>query len=172
MSIIFGSAIDIVVIVLILAVVVLMVFLILQGTKLRKLDDRLYNLSAGSDGESLEEMLVKILDNYEGINKQLESNTGDIRDIYRRLHGVVQKTGLVKYDAFSQMGGNLSSVIVLLDQDNNGIMLNTVQNVDGCYSYVKAVHNGKSDVAFTDEEQQAVDMALDQRSTTSRKRQK
>lgn len=172
MSIIFGSAIDIVVIVLILAVVVLMVFLILQGTKLRKLDDRLYNLSAGSDGESLEEMLVKILDNYEGINKQLENNTGDIRDIYRRLHGVVQKTGLVKYDAFSQMGGNLSSVIVLLDQDNNGIMLNTVQNVDGCYSYVKAVHNGKSDVAFTDEEQQAVDMALDQRSTASRKRQK
>ncbi len=172
MSIIFGSAIDIVVIVLILAVVVLMVFLILQGTKLRKLDDRLYNLSAGSDGESLEEMLVKILDNYEGINKQLECNTGDIRDIYRRLHGVVQKTGLVKYDAFSQMGGNLSSVIVLLDQDNNGIMLNTVQNVDGCYSYVKAVHNGKSDVAFTDEEQQAVDMALDQRSTASRKRQK
>ncbi len=172
MSIIFGSAIDIIVIVLILTVIVLMVFIILQGMKLRKLDDRLYNLSAGSDGESLEEMLVKILDNYEGINKQLESNTGDIRNIYRRLHGVIQKTGVVKYDAFSQMGGNLSSVIVLLDQDNNGIMLNTVQNVDGCYSYVKAVHNGKSDVAYTDEEQQAVDMALDQRSAGPRKRQK
>ena len=70
------------------------------------------------------------------------------------------------------MGGNLSSVIVLLDQDNNGIMLNTVQNVDGCYSYVKAVRNGKSDVAYTEEEQQAVDMALDQRSASPRKRQK
>lgn len=171
MSILFGSAIDIIVIVLILAVIILTIFLILQGMKLRKLDDRLYNLSAGSDGESLEEMLVKILDNYEGINKQLESNTGDIRDIYRRLHGVIQKTGIVKYDAFSQMGGNLSSVIVLLDQDNNGIMLNTVQNVDGCYSYVKAIHSGKSDVAFTEEEQQAVEMALDQKSGAVRKRQ-
>ena len=139
MSEIFGSAIDIIVIILLAAVIILAVFLILTNRKVKELDRRLYDLSAGSEGESLEDMLIRILDNYDGINKQLEQNTGDIRDIYRRLHGVVQKIGLVKYDAFSQMGGNLSSVIALLDQDNNGVLLNTVQNVDGCYSYVKGV---------------------------------
>ncbi len=160
MSEIFGSAIDIVVIGLIAAVIVLLIFLILTNKKMKEMDQRLYDLTAGSDGESLEEMLVRILDNYDGINKQLDQNTGDIRDIYRRLHGVIQKIGLVKYDAFSQMGGNLSSVIALLDQDNNGILLNTVQNVDGCYSYVKGVRGGRSDVTFTEEEQEAMDIAL------------
>ena len=160
MSVLFGSTIDIIVLILLAAVIVLAIFLILQGRKMKNLEQRLYDLSAGSDGESLEDMLVRILDNYDGINKQLDQNTGDIRDIYRRLHGVVQKVGLVKYDAFSQMGGNLSSVIALLDQDNNGILLNTVQNVDGCYSYVKGVRGGRSDVAYTDEEQEAIDMAM------------
>lgn len=170
MNSIFGSYIDIVVIVLMLIVVVLIIFLILQGSKIKKLDDRLYNLTAGSDGESLEDLLVQNLDNYQAMNKQLESNSGDIRDIYRRLHSVIQKVGLVKYDAFSQMGGNLSSVIALLDQDNNGVILNTVQNVDGCYSYVKGVQGGKSDVAYTEEEQEAVNLALDQKVGTTRKR--
>ena len=160
MSVLFGSTIDIIVLILLAAVIVLAIFLILQGRKMKNLEQRLYDLSAGSDGESLEDMLVRILDNYDGINKQLDQNTGDIRDIYRRLHGVVQKVGLVKYDAFSQMGGNLSSVIALLDQDNNGILLNTVQNVDGCYSYVKGVRGGRSDVAYTDEEQEAIDTAM------------
>lgn len=160
MSVLFGSTIDIIVLILLAAVIVLTIFLILQGRRMKNLEQRLYDLSAGSDGESLEDMLVRILDNYDGINKQLDQNTGDIRDIYRRLHGVVQKVGLVKYDAFSQMGGNLSSVIALLDQDNNGILLNTVQNVDGCYSYVKGVRGGRSDVAYTDEEQEAIDTAM------------
>ncbi len=167
---ILGSAIDIIVIVMMVMIVVLIVFLVLQGKKINRLDERLYRLTAGSDGENLEDMLVSNLENYDALHKTLEKNTGDIRDIYRRLHFVIQKVGLVKYDAFSQMGGNLSSVIALLDQDNNGVILNTVQNVDGCYSYVKAVHGGRSDVAFTDEEQQAMDMAMEENTTGSARR--
>ncbi len=169
MNNILGGATDILVIVMLVILVVLIIFLILQGRKINRLEERLYRLTAGSDGESLEDLLVQNLDNYEQLGKTLEKNTGDIRDIYRRMHGVIQKVGLVKYDAFSQMGGNLSSVIALLDQDNNGVLLNTVQNVDGCYSYVKGVQNGHSDVAFTEEEQESMDMAMGQ-TTTGRRR--
>lgn len=165
---ILGGATDILVIVMLVLVAVLIILLILQGRKLNRLEERLYRLTSGSDGESLEELLVQNLDNYEQLGKTLEKNTGDIRDIYRRLHGVIQKVGLVKYDAFSQMGGNLSSVIALLDQDNNGVLLNTVQNVDGCYSYVKDIQNGHSDVTFTEEEQESMDKAMGQ--TTGRRR--
>ena len=71
MSEIFGSAIDIIVIILLAAVIILAVFLILTNRKVKELDRRLYDLSAGSEGESLEDMLIRILDNYDGINKQL-----------------------------------------------------------------------------------------------------
>lgn len=150
-------------IILILAVLVVILFVmaILQNGRIRELDRRIFDLSAGTDGESLEDTLVKVFDAYEGINKQLDQNTGDIRDIYRRLHPAIQKVGLVKYDAFAQMGGKMSSVVVLLDQDNNGILLNTVQNTDSCYSYVKDIHKGKSDSEYTEEELEAVHMAMD-----------
>ena len=158
---IFDGYSDLIIIALLICVVTLFILVLLQNSKIKKLDQRIYALSAGSDGDSLEDMLVRILDNYEGINRQLDQNTGDIRDIYRRLHFVVQKVGLVKYDAFKQMGGNLSSVIALLDQDNNGIVLNTVQNIDGCYSYVKEVRGGRSNVDFTDEEKEALEIAME-----------
>lgn len=148
------------ILVLLVLAVILLVLVLLQNSRIKELDRRIFDLSAGTDGESLEDTLVKVFDAYDGINKQLDQNTGDIRDIYRRLHSQIQKVGVVKYDAFRQMGGNLSSVIVLLDQDNNGVLLNTVQNTDGCYSYVKEIRRGKSDIAYTEEEQKAVDQAL------------
>ena len=141
-------------------VVILLIVVIVQQGRIRRLDERVTALSSGVDGESLEDMLINILENYSGISRQTEDNSEDIKDIYRRLHYAVQKIGIVKYDAFKQMGGNLSSVIAFLDQDNNGFLFNTVQNIDGCYSYVKQVRNGKSDVTLTDEEQAAMERAM------------
>lgn len=153
---------------LVLAVILLIVVIIQQG-RIRRLDERITALSSGADGESLEDMLINILESYSGINRQTEDNAEDIKDIYRRLHYAVQKIGIVKYDAFKQMGGNLSSVIAFLDQDNNGFLFNTVQNIDGCYSYVKQVRNGKSDVALTDEEQAAMERAMASQKKPSQK---
>ena len=158
---IFDGYSDLIIIILFLCVIILFIMVLMQNSKIKKLNQRVYSLSAGSDGDSLEDMLIRILDNYEGINRQLDQNTSDIRDIYRRLHFMIQKVGLVKYDAFKQMGGNLSSVIALLDQDNNGIVLNTVQNINGCYSYVKEVRGGRSNVDFTDEEKTAMEIAME-----------
>lgn len=156
-----GEYTSIIILILAVLIVVLLIMVILQNSRIKELDRRIFDLSAGTDGESLEDTLVKVFDAYEGINKQLDQNTGDIRDIYRRLHPAIQKVGLVRYDAFAQMGGKMSSVVVLLDQDNNGILLNTVQNTDSFYSYVKDIHNGKSDSEYTEEEEQAVHMATE-----------
>ena len=159
MSEIFGSAIDIIVIILLAAVIILAVFLILTNRKVKELDRRLYDLSAGSEGESLEDMLIRILDNYDGINKQLEQNTGDIRDIYRRLHGVVQKIGLVKYDAFNEMGGKLSFSLALLSESNSGFVLNAVHSREGCYTYIKEIIDGNSVLTLAEEEKEALEIA-------------
>ncbi len=77
------------------------------------------------------------------------------------MHGVIQKVGIVKYNAFKQVGGNLSSAICLLNQDDDGFILNTVQNLDGCYSYCKQVKNGISKIELTSQEREALQEALD-----------
>ena len=68
--------------------------------------------------------------------------------------------GIVKYDAFQQMGGQLSFCLALLDEDNNGFIINSVHSTEGCYSYTKEIREGESDVPLGKEEEEAMRIAL------------
>ena len=57
------------------------------------------------------------------------------------------------------MGGQLSFSLALLDEHNDGFLINSVHSTDGCYSYTKAIVNGECDLALGKEEQQALDIA-------------
>ena len=144
---------------LFLLVIVLGALLIVERSARRRLEDRVDRLSAGADGESLEDMLLRIFDDYETLGSTLERNRRDIGDIYERMRTMIQKVGVVKYDAFSQMGGSLSSAIALLDENDDGFIINTVQSVDGCYSYVKTVRGGRPETELGREEEQALEQA-------------
>lgn len=71
-----------------------------------------------------------------------------------------QKYGLVKYDAFQEMGGKLSFSLAMLDEKNDGFVLNAVHSREGCYTYVKEIIDGNSIITLADEEQQALEAAL------------
>ncbi|MCQ4833339.1 DUF4446 family protein, partial [Hungatella sp. SL.1.14] len=71
-----------------------------------------------------------------------------------------QKFGLVKYNAFKGMGGNLSFAMALLDYTNTGFVLNSVHSREGCYVYIKEVERGETDVLLGSEERDALEQAL------------
>ena len=77
------------------------------------------------------------------------------------MRSTIQKVGVIKYDAFANMGGMLSYAIALLDENNNGMILNCVHSVDSCYTYTKIVTDGRADVELGAEEAKALKMALD-----------
>ena len=83
-----------------------------------------------------------------------------IKKIYKKFEGAFQKIGITKYDAFNQMGGKLSFCLALLDENDNGFLLNSVHSTEGCYSYTKEIKNGLCDISLGDEEKKALDMAL------------
>ena len=86
-------------------------------------------------------------------NKQIKAISGQLTTAY-------QKIGLVKYDAFKEIGGKLSFVLVLLTEDNNGFILNSMHSTkEGCYTYAKEVVNGEAFVILSEEEQQALEEA-------------
>ena len=84
----------------------------------------------------------------------------EIRDLYKRLETTFQKIGLVKYDAFQQMGGKLSFSLALLDENNNGVILNSVHSTEGCYSYTKEINAGVSSLTLGKEEEEALRIAM------------
>ena len=94
------------------------------------------------------------------ISEENEKNRKEIKDLQRQIQYCYQKIGLVKYDAFNQMGGKLSFCLVLLNEKNNGFLLNSVHSSDGCYSYTKEITKGECELSLGEEEQKALDMAM------------
>ena len=150
-----------VIIFLLICIIVLAVFLFLQGRKLKNLTDRYDRFMQGSRAKSLEKRIGDIFEE-QGIQRSLlDNHTRQLKDLYFRQQGNFQKMGLVKYDAFKEMGGKLSFCLVLLDENNNGFLMNSVHSSDGCYSYTKRIKNGQSDLELSPEESVAIKKAME-----------
>ena len=65
-----------------------------------------------------------------------------------------------KYDAFDEMGGKLSFSLAMLNNKEDGFIINAMHSREGCYTYIKEIIAGKAITVLTKEEQEALDMAL------------
>jgi hypothetical protein len=78
----------------------------------------------------------------------------------QRINDCIAYRALVRYDAYGEMSGAQSSSIALLDAHRSGIVLSSIMHRDQARVYVKEVHDGKSSIELSPEEQQAIDSAL------------
>ena len=91
---------------------------------------------------------------------RLKNSRADVKEMYRRTEHCIQKCGIVKYDAFNEMGGKLSFALALLDSNNTGWIMNAMHSREGCYTYVKEILKGESYVELSEEEAEALDRAI------------
>jgi hypothetical protein len=77
---------------------------------------------------------------------------------------------VVRYDAFGDMGGAQSFSVALLDADGNGLLLTSINARSETRTYCKAVRRGASEQTLSPEEREALDEALQHRTTTGRTR--
>lgn len=147
-------------IVLAVLVIILLILLILQMQKVNRLKTRLSRFTAGKDGSSLEEDIAKLFEDNKFLKDESEKNRKDIKTLYKKAESAYQKLGIVKYDAFNQMGGKLSFCLALLDENNNGFVMNSVHSTDGCYCYTKTIKNGECKLDLGKEEEKALEKAL------------
>ena len=143
--------------VLLLAFMILSIVLICKTGKLKK---RLDAFLLGEDGASLEEGLAQLFEDNQYLKNITDRNKKDIRTLYKKNESTFQKMGLIKYDAFHQMGGQLSFCLALLNENNNGFIINSVHSTEGCYSYTKEIRNGECTIALGKEEAEALAIAM------------
>ena len=149
----------IVALILILFLVLLIMQIRLMG-KFKKLYRTYDRFMRGKDMESMEETVLAQFERIEALEKSNEEKDRQIESIFENLQNVYQKTGLVKYDAFREMSGKLSYALALLDKENNGVMINSMYSREGCYSYVKTIVGGKCSIEMSEEEQEALKIAV------------
>ena len=115
----------------------------------------------GRNAASLEEEIEQLFDDVARLRAGAEKNRGDINKIIMNLRETYQRVGIVKYDAFKEMGGKLSFSIALLDDNATGFILNSVHSSEGCYVYTKEIIEGECQITLGDEEKKALMLALE-----------
>ena len=150
----------IIIIVLIVFVLVLLGICITQMVKLSRMEKKLAKFTVGKNGASLESDIIALIEETKFIRATADKNKKDVGILFKRMEGTFQKLGLVKYDAFQQMGGKLSFSLALLDENDNGFIINSVHSTEGCYSYTKEINAGVSSLTLGKEEEQALAIAM------------
>lgn len=148
-------------IVIFVLLIAILVFCILQMDKYNKLKRKYDKFMKGKDAKSLEQDIIALFEDNKFIKNENEKNRKEIKELIKKTEYCFQKIGLVKYDAFNQMGGQLSFCLCLLDNKNNGFVLNSVHSSDGCYSYTKEIKKGACALSLGDEEEKALNMAME-----------
>ena len=138
---------------------ILLITCIIHIVQMKKLKKRLDKFMLGKDAGNLEKDIIGLYEDNKFLKTSLEKNKKDIRNLYKKSEGSFQKMGLIKYDAF-RLGGQLSFSLALLNENNDGFIMNSVHSTEGCYSYTKEVKNGQCAVLLGEEEKKALEIAM------------
>lgn len=141
-------------------IILLFVFVIILFRKLNKMKKTYEKFMRGKNVRSMESEIVGLFEDINYLKTATKNNTDIIKQMDERLLRAYQKVGIVRYDAFREMGGKLSFSITLLDDLNNGFILNSVHSTDGCYTYTKEIVGGESYISLGEEERESLNKAM------------
>lgn len=109
---------------------------------------------------SLEEILEGILSTQKISQKHILELEKRISDNEEKESWHLQKVGLLRFNPFSDTGGEQSFILALLDYNNNGLVISSLFSRSGNRWYVKKVKKGKGeDLELSEEEKKAIEMA-------------
>lgn len=139
---------------------VLWILLMVYVVQNRKLKKKYEKFMLGKNGSSLEDNLIKRVSEIEELLASNNENKAAIQSISESLNNTYQKVGVVKYDAFHEMGGKLSFSLALLNRANDGFIINAMHSREGCYTYIKEIIKGNSIIILSEEEKEALAIAM------------
>lgn len=151
---------DYIIIGLAAALLLLLILVIANIVQMHKLKKNYRIFMTGKDAKNLETVLIERLQQVDDLIASNESNEKSIENIVKEMRLTYQKMGLIKYDAFHEMGGKLSFSLAMLDMRNNGFIINAMHTREGCYTYIKEIVDGNSIIVLSEEEKEALDRAM------------
>ena len=145
-------------------VLILIIIIIMTYVSLNRLENRYRKLMRGVNNKNLEGMVLSYLDK---IDEVKEENQG-MRQMYdvmnSKVKTCVQKTSMVRYKAFEDVGSDLSFSIALLDGNDNGAILTSIYGRNESTTYAKPIDKGMSRYDLSEEEKKVLEQAMSSKS--------
>jgi hypothetical protein len=105
------------------------------------------------------ENLQEILSQFKDLKENLEKISRDLEKMKKESEFFIQKIGIVRFNPFSEIGGNQSFSIALLDRKNNGFVITSLYTREGNRIYAKPIFEGNSEYLLSKEEKEAIEKA-------------
>lgn len=112
------------------------------------------------NGNNIEDILKQQLSKLEELDGKNQELYAFCKDINQNMKKCIQKVGIIRYSAFKDVGSDLSFAVALLDEKNSGIVFNGVYSSEASNIYAKPIIKGESKYRITEEEKQAIQIAM------------
>ena len=150
--------------ILLIAMMGIMVFVLLYmvrvSIKMTRFLKRYRIFMRGRDAVSLEKAFAQKFIEVDKLTEMNKIHADEIRRMKDIQSRSANKIGIVKYDAFPDVGGRLSFALAMLDESDSGFVLNAIHGREGCYTYVKEIVKGESYIVLGQEEKEALRQAV------------
>jgi len=143
-----------------LLVLALVVTNLLQARRIRQFRTRWKDLMGGAQGENIERLLYDHLRERLNVQSQVDMLRQRTDGLEDKMTGAKRHVGLVKYDAFEDVGGSQSFALALYDDKGDGALITSLVGRSDCRVYCKPLIGGKSERSLSQEEQRAIREAV------------
>jgi hypothetical protein len=141
-------------------IIILLVANIINKAKIKKLYNKYNNYMVSADGINIENLLEKCLlkiDEVASKNREIENH---LNEIDRNFLNCIQKVAMIRYNAFDNVGSDLSYSVALLDGNDSGIVITSLFSRDCSTTYGKPILAGKSKYPLSAEEIKVINHAI------------
>ena len=114
----------------------------------------------GGGRRDLVDFAVSLQGRIDDLHRAVDEVAAGLARVDRRVDGTVTNTAIVRYDAYEDTGGHQSASLALLDSARTGVVLTAIQGRDYARIYLKELERGRSSIALSPEEQEAVERAM------------
>lgn len=151
-------------IIILLISVLSIILLILNHLKLTKIKNEYSEfMKKLGNGKNIDENLKVYMDRVQKVEDLNKEIIQYCESLDKTVDTCIQKIGIVRYNAFKDVGSNLSFTLALLNNNNNGVVLNGIYSRDNSNIYAKPIKDGKSEYILSAEEKEAIEKAINEK---------
>jgi len=143
-----------------ITLLVALIIFISINIKLARLNKRYSKMMKGMEGVNIEQLLLAHIEEVKQTVLKVDNLAKDCQRIEKTSHDCVQKVGIIRFNAFEDMGSDLSFAIALLDYQNDGVVISSIYSRSESHTYAKPILSGNSTYFLTEEEKQALAQAI------------
>lgn len=140
--------------------IIFLILVIVLFTSLTSIEKKYRKFMRGVNNKNLEELVISYLDKIDEAKAISESVKDMYEDINSRVKGCIQKTSIIRYKAFEDVGSDLSFSIALLNDNNDGVIITGIYGRNESTTYAKPIDKGISRYDLSEEELHVLNDAM------------